>query len=530
MRPPDRYAWFVPGDLNGFFGLMFDNLSVLSFLAGILVFGFGYPADIVFQRMFPGTAFGVLAGDLAYVAMARRLARASGRKDITAMPLGLDTPSTLGIALVILGPAFLGMKAQGIPEREAALATWYLGMATMVLMGVAKTVCSFLGSSVQRLVPQAGLLGSLAGLGVALLGFLPLLDIFELPLVGLVALGLVFCSLVAGIRMPWRLPGVLVSVLAGTGLYYAAGPLGLVGGGAPALPALHLHFGLPVPSLLFRHGLGLALRYLPLSIPFGLLTVVGGINVTESARVAGDDYRTRDVLLVEALATILAGLCGGVAQTTPYIGHSAYKRMGARCGYALLTGLFIGLGGMLGYVSFFVELIPRAVLAPILVFVGLDIVVQSFQAVPRRHTWAVAFAFFPTLARLLAIKFGTPGIVDPAHFQQLMHAAGTTLPEMLVTVALGNGFILTAMLWGAFLAELIDRRLRRTAAYLFLLAALAFFGLVHSALPDGAMYLPWNLPGWARAVPFQFALGYAVLGFLVLGLSFSRGSLEPGEA
>ena len=176
------------------------------------------------------------------------------------------------------------------------------------------------------------------------------------------------------------------------------------------------------------------------------------------------------------------------------------------------------------------ELIPRAVLAPILVFVGLDIVVQSFQAVPRRHTWAVAFAFFPTLARLLAIKFGTPGIVDPAHFQQLMHAAGTTLPEMLVTVALGNGFILTAMLWGAFLAELIDRRLRRTAAYLFLLAALAFFGLVHSALPDGAMYLPWNLPGWARAVPFQFALGYAVLGFLVLGLSFSRGSLEPGEA
>ena len=428
MRQADRYAWFVAGDLNGFFGLMFDNLSVLSFLAGILVLGFGFPADIVFRRMFPGTAFGVLAGDLAYVAMARRLARTTGRRDITAMPLGLDTPSTLGIALVILGPAFLGLKAQGIPGREAALATWYLGMGTMVLMGLAKTACAFLGRSIQRLVPQAGLLGSLAGLGVALLGFLPLLDIFEMPLVGLVALGLVLCTLVAGIRMPGRLPGVLLSVLVGTGLYYAAGPLGLVGGAAPSPPPLHLHFDLPVPTLLFRHGLGPALRYLPLSIPFGLLTVVGGINVTESARVAGDDYRTRDILLVEALATILAGVCGGVAQTTPYIGHSAYKRMGARSGYSLLTGLFIGLGGMLGYVPFFVELIPRAVLAPILVFVGLDIVVQSFQAVPRRHTWAVAFAFFPTLARMLAIKFGTPEIVDPARLQQLMNAAGKSLP------------------------------------------------------------------------------------------------------
>ena len=30
------------------------------------------------------------------------------------------------------------MKAQGIPEREAALMTWYVGMATMVLIGVAK--------------------------------------------------------------------------------------------------------------------------------------------------------------------------------------------------------------------------------------------------------------------------------------------------------------------------------------------------------------------------------------------------------
>ena len=34
------------------------------------------------------------------------------------------------------------------------------------------------------------------------------------------------------------------------------------------------------------------------------------------------------------------------------------------------------------------------------------------------------------------------------------------LPDMLVTVALGNGFILTGMLWGAFLAKMIDRQLR----------------------------------------------------------------------
>ncbi|MCX7896227.1 MAG: hypothetical protein N2447_09815, partial [Thermoanaerobaculum sp.] len=131
MSVKNGYRWFALGDLNGFFGLMFDNMTVLSFLAGILVFGFGFPADIVYQKMFPGTALGVLFGDLVYTWMAFRLAKKTGNPHVTAMPLGLDTPSTIGIALVVLGPAFVSLKAQEFPEREAAMMTWYIGMATM---------------------------------------------------------------------------------------------------------------------------------------------------------------------------------------------------------------------------------------------------------------------------------------------------------------------------------------------------------------------------------------------------------------
>jgi len=254
---------------------------------------------------------------------------------------------------------------------------------------------------------------------------------------------------------------------------------------------------------------------------------VGGINVTESARVAGDDYNTRNILLTEAVATLIAGICGGVAQSTPYIGQPAYKGMGSRAGYTLLTGLFIGLGGIFGYISFFVELIPRAVLAPILIFVALDIMVQAFLACPARHAPAVAFAYFPTVARLLAIKFGTPDIVPPDNFQKLLNTPGAALPEALVTVALGNGFILTAMLWGGFLAELIDRHLRKSAIYLFILALLAFFGIIHSASPDGNMYKPWLLTGLAQQVPYQFALGYLVLAVMILLLSLTPESKEP---
>jgi AGZA family xanthine/uracil permease-like MFS transporter len=528
--PSFTYRWFVIGDINGFFGLMFDNLTVLSFLAGVLILVFNFPADIIYTRMFPGTALGVLLGDLVYTWMACRLAKKTGNQDVTAMPLGLDTPSTIGLALVVLGPAFIGLKAAGYPEHDAAMMTWYIGMATMIFMGIIKLISSFFGNWVQRIIPQAGLLGSLAGIGLGLIGMAPLIDIFGMPLVGVIALGLIFYTLVAGIQLPGKIPGVLAAIVSGTVLYYILGPAGIIGGIYTGLPPLDFHFGFPAPTFGFMQGIVPALKYLPLAIPFAILTVVGGINVSESARVAGDDYRTRDILLTEALATLIAGICGGVAQTTPYIGQPAYKNMGARAGYTFLTGIFVGLGGILGYVSFFIELIPRAVLAPILVFVALEIVMQAFQVTPRRHAAAVALAFFPTLARLLAIKLSDPQTVLPGIFNKLMTLPGKALPELQVIVALGNGFIVTAMLWAVFLAELIDRRLKISALYLSILAVFSFFGIIHSALPDGAMYLPWKLTGIARQVPYQFALAYLALAVIFYLLSWTRESKNSPAA
>jgi hypothetical protein len=66
--------------------------------------------------------------------------------------------------------------------------------------------------------------------------------------------------------------------------------------------------------------------------------------------------------------------------------HPACKTMGAGSGYTIWTGLFIGLGGILGYLLFFVAWIPAAAVAPILVFIGLEVISQAFLATPARHS------------------------------------------------------------------------------------------------------------------------------------------------
>jgi AGZA family xanthine/uracil permease-like MFS transporter len=531
------YKWAAAGDINAFFGLMLDNVVNLAVLAGILVFGFGFPSELVYTRMFPGTALGVMFGDIVYTVMAIRLAKRTGRNDVTAMPLGLDSPSTIGMALTVLGPAFLAAKTTNTPEAAAVIA-WQVGMAAMVLMGVFKLVLSFGGEFLRRWIPVAGLLGSIGGVAIALLGTLQLAEIYSEPVVGMIALGIIYYALVAGLRLPFRAPVVLASVAVGAILFYILAKAGLSVHPAPAIQA-SFPIGFPVPTLGFMDGMAIAIRdYLPLALPFALLTVVGGINVTESARLAGDDYPVRDILLTEAVATFVAGVCGGVAQTTPYIGHPAYKAMGGRAAYTLATGLFIGLGGMLGYVAFMANILPKPALAPILVFVALDIARQSYSAIPKRHIMAVVLATFPSIAALVVIFLSQvhggallTSAIDPAG---ALKASGLTNPGFIQTCAvmvmLAHGFFLTAMLWGGGAAYLIDRKIGMAAGVFAACGVLSFFGVIHSVTPAGGIYLPWSVPS---TLPYQWTaayLAFAALLFVLGKTEAFRSSPAVAEA
>jgi adenine/guanine/hypoxanthine permease len=524
-----RYRWAATGDVNAFFGLMLDNVMNLVILAGILIFVFGFPEDLVYRRMFPGTALGVMFGDLVYTWMAFRLARREGRSDVTAMPLGLDAPSTIGMAFTVLGPAYLAAKAR-MPEHEAAISAWHVGMACMILIGLFKVGMSFVGGAIQRMMPGAGLLGSLAGIGIALMGVLQLGDILLEPVVGMISLTIIFYALIARVRLPFNAPGVLASVVVGAAVYYLMRTLGVLQHPLPP-PTLSFPVGFPLPTLGFIEGMPVALtQYIPMAIPFAILTVVGGINVTESARLAGDDYRTRDILLTEAIATLIAGVCGGVSQSTPYIGHPAYKAMGGRAAYTLACALFVGLGGMLGYIPLMAKILPLACLAPILIFVAYDIVAQSFHATPPSHAAAVCFAIFPSVAQLLRItldKANSTGLFLRSALEPAVVAEQAKIPlgfadNFGVFVMLANGFILTAMLWGALLAFLIDHRFAASATTLAMCSALSFFGVIHSVLPTGGIYLPWSAALHGSVAPYHWAASYALVAVMIVALGATR--------
>ncbi len=521
------YRWVAAGDVSAFFGLMLDNLADMVLFVSLLASAYQFDANFAISYMIPGTALGVLVGDLCFTWMAFSLAKRTGRTDVTAMPLGLDTPSTFGMVFFVVGPAYLDAKNAQLVTHDACLRAWQVGVCAIMVSGVIKLACAMASGWVRRNIPRAGLLGSLAAIALVLISFLPLLDLAAQPVVGFTALAVILTTLVARVPLPWNIPGALGALVVGTAVHLAMNAAGLTPTAhGPSFDA-HLGLTLPVISLGWLDSFQYSLQYLPVVIPFALATVVGGIDCTESAAAVGDEYDTGQVVAVEALATLVAGLCGGVIQTTPYIGHPAYKAMGGRAAYTLATALFIGGAGVFGYFAPLYAWLPREALLPILIFVGLEITSQSFHATPRQHYPAVVLACVPAMAYLVMIfADNLLGQADRS-LDQLGPPLGTQLQALR---ALSGGFIITSMLWAAMLAALIDRRLYRAAALCTIAAACSLFGVIHSPLPGSPLVVPWRLPQLPNVAvgqtPHDFAVAYVAMAALLTAWAFWLGKRD----
>jgi len=168
----------------------------------------------------------------------------------------------------------------------------------------------------------------------------------------------------------------------------------------------------------------------------------------------------------------------------------------------------IGVGAAAGVLSLLVAALPEAAIAPILVFIGLEITAQAFLATPPRYGAAVALTFVPVVAAVVLIQSGSLLSALGASPGALRGEAAAGYQALLV---LGNGFILTAVLWGWALAAIIDHRLV-LAGQLFAVASIAaLFGVIHSPLASGALFWPWATPS---ATPGHLAGAYGVLAAL----------------
>ena len=511
-----KHSWFVRGDIDGFFGLFVDNLLQLMLIAVLCTQVCGMPNELVYGRIMPGAALSILVGNAFYAWQARRLAIRTGRDDVTALPYGINTVSLIAYVFLIIAPIYFQTKDPHL--------AWQAGLFACLASAVLECLGALVGDWLRRHTPRAALLSCLAGIAITFIAMGFIFQIFAMPAIALVPALFVIMVYGGQVKLPRGMPGGLVAVLLGVGLGWA-----LRLAGFPYFQPLdtpyELAIYLPEPAVgdIFSFlASGTGWQYFAVIVPMALFNVIGSLQNLESAEACGDRFETRSSLLANGFGSMVAAALGNPFPTTIYIGHPGWKAMGARWGYSLLNGVIITGLCLVGGGTLVLKVVPLEAMLGILLWIGLIITAQAFQAVPRRHSAAVALGLIPALAAwaLLLIetalrKAGTNLFTVAPQFGGDLYIYGI--------ISLSQGFMLSCMVLSAIMVFVLDREFLKAAIWTTAAAALAFFGLIHAyeLTPAGVQ----NRFGIGAAG--DFALAYLGAALLLVALHrYRRGAAD----
>lgn len=502
---PLSIPWWTRGDTNAFFGLGFNILVNVLTLTGLMVAVVAVPATDVLGTVLPALGVALILGNLYYTFLARRLARRENRTDVTALPYGPSVPHMFIVVFVVMLPVYLA--------TDDPVQAWQAGLAWAFLIGVIVMIGAFVGPYIRALTPRAAMLGTLAGISITFISMRPAAQMWEVAWIGLPVLAIILIGFFTDVKLPGNVPIGLVALLVGTAIGWAGGYMS-----APDVGQAVSDIAVGVPDLrqdMLLSGLSDLAPLLGTAIPLGVYNFTEAMSNVESAAAAGDSYNLRSVLLADGAGAVVGSAFGSPFPPAVYIGHPGWKDAGGRAGYSLASGAVIGVLCFMGLFGVLAALLPVPAIVPILLYIGLLIGAQAFQAVPRLHAVAVVAALLPNLA-----EWGR-GMIDNA-----LSAAGTTAAEVTTEAlngagvvydglkTLGEGAVLVGLILGTMVTFILDKKFRYAAMAALVGAALSFIGLIHAAEVS-----------WAASP--QVALGYLLFGLVCLAFSFLPSARTP---
>ena len=475
-----RPKLWVPGDLNAFFGLFSNVMLNVLVLTGLCLFILKFPEGMVYGRILPALGIALSLGNIFYAYLAWKLAKKEQRDTVTTLPYGPSVPQMFIVVFLVMMPAYIATK-------DSVLA-WRLGLIWALIVGIVVLFGVVTGPTIRKYTPRAAMLGTLAGVAIAFISLRPAFQIFSGAWIGLLCFMILLLNWVGRVRLPFGIPGGLAVVVIGSGLAWGSVALGLTDMMKPdAVSAAFQRVALHLPTFsgdVFDVPTEMVWPLLITAIPLGIFNFTEIINNVESASAGGDEFPLRQVMLADGLGAIGGAFLGSPFPPAVYIGHPGWKAMGGRVGYSLATGVSVAIMCFFGLAALLLSIIPLVAIVPILLFIGMVIGAQAFQATPKHHAPAIVLALVPNISEwarsqisstLAATGVDTHQI--PAELLRNMAGKGVLFEGMAVA---GGGAVLAGLMLGAIAAFIIERRFNWAAVYTGAAAALSFFGFIHS--------------------------------------------------
>mmetsp|Transcript_12194 Transcript_12194/g.43095 ORF Transcript_12194/g.43095 Transcript_12194/m.43095 type:complete len:538 (-) Transcript_12194:967-2580(-) len=491
------------GDVQAFCALFFDNIATLLSMVGPLAGLAGFE-DIVYKKILPGFALSLLWGNVYYAYMAYKLAKKEDRSDVCAQPYGINTPGAVIKTFSIVFPAyFYRLYDVGDTPEAAALFAWRVGIVANFISGLLEISGFLIGPILRKYVNKTALFVGIAGVGFGWLG----LNVFEktmaLPVVGIPCLFVIFLGYYG--KVPFGpVPPAIVAVVYGSAVSYICDYKNFA-----KVDAVYEEYAwtsglaFALPSALAASGVfsTMVREYLSYIVPVACTNMLGTIECVESAADVGDDYPVRESMIVDGVGTVLGACFGSIFGTTVYIGHPAYKRMGARVMYSVACGFLMSFLVFSGLMATVFQMIELESIHPIVLFVGLMMCSQTLEGAPSRYYPAIVLGLMP-------------GICD-----YILGTFFSAVPTGIIF--LGKGALFNSLVLCSICIATIDRNFISGSIWVCIAVFLCMVGVMHSPEIEGQVKK--NHQGW------RYAAGYCQLLplFIVLYFCQRKGLVEP---
>jgi AGZA family xanthine/uracil permease-like MFS transporter len=478
------------GDIDATIAQLGFNLAQMV-IPAFLLLPVGFPLEFSVTHLLPGYAAGFLVGSLGLTWLAVRLRRLEGRADVTAHVYGNNVPAIIAFALAIVLPIYL--------QTRDPISAWRVGAAAVIWTGIIKLAVAPFAGMCRRFIPVPA---TMTVFGAAMYSYLALVllqRIFDHPLIGIIALAIVACSVLANMPITrWRVPPFIVAWVVPLLVGLMVGYVHPVWRGvSPSLPWV----APPGPL----QSLAQALPYLSVIAPIAIYQVLQDIASVEGATAAGDNYDARAVVACDAIATVLCGIAGSVITPVVYALHPPYKAMGARIGFAFWTPIVFVAVVMSGLTLFISQLFPWPILAAMIAYVSVGVGTATLRRVDPKYLSAVllglvlpagAVVSAAVNSALLSLKISPTNVDVQAALNRSIYWGSVQ--------GLGSGFLFLVLVVAALITEMVNRNFGRAAIWCIVASSFSWLGLMHSPIFRwGAR--PTYAAGWLAAAVIAFS-------------------------
>ncbi|WP_436663526.1 hypothetical protein ACOALA_13305 [Alicyclobacillus acidoterrestris] len=484
------------GDLDAMISHFGVNITDMA-IPALLLAGVGIPLDFSVSHMLPGFFLGFLLAGLWVTWSARRLAKKTGRLNVTSQVFGINVPSATAFSISIMLPVY--------QLTHNLSACWASGAAAVFWMGIFKLVSAPFSKYIRRLIPRPAVMTVFAAAMYSYLSMMIVVRLFSSPLLGVISLAIVLCGVFAKIPLTrWRLSPFLVAWIIVLAVGLISGDIDIQWTGMHLTSPWNMapHFG----SYLVKD-----ISYFSIIVPMSVYAILQDLASVEAAKRVGDGYSVVNTLFMDGVCSLIIGVSGGIIPTVMYAVHPSYKNLGARISYHFWVPIVMLLVVIAGLSMPAIDLFPWSLRAAVIAYVSIGVGRAAITNIEHRYLNAFLLGIIIPGAYLIQ-----------STIQESLAALKIQLTPQVIEVldkaiywepisGMANGFLMLVLIITAMSVCLIDRKFIVAALWSLFGALSAWLGLI-------------NAPrfGWGEAPSYAIAWLAGTVVILLVWLGVPR--------